>query len=379
MRCKMNRLFYVVLVVLLQLTACSKKGGPEQQEQNDPNNLKKIDNLVGSFMGTNKVPGISLAITKNGKLVFAKAYGFADKETAERATTSTRFRISSISKTITAVAIMKLVEENKLSLDDKIFGNDGILGNDYGTQPYKQYITSITVKHCLSHHVGGWSNNSNDPTMVNQSMDANALISWILNYRPLDVAPGTTYTYSNVGFMILGRVIEKVTGMSYEQYVKQNILAPAGITNMEIGGNTLAERKPNESRYHGASASEDPYGHNFRRRDANGGWIATPTDMARLFVRIDGFNTVPDLLQASTIQTMTTPPFAHKTYGLGVTLNGSTWSHGGSFPGSRSHWMRTSSGFTGVIFANSSVSGLNTLLEQIISASDIKWPETDLF
>lgn len=192
------------------------------------------------------------------------------------------------------------------------------------------------------------------------------------------IPPGSAYAYSNVGFMILGRVIEKITGMSYENYVKQNILSPSGIRNMQIGGNTLAERKPNETRYHG-SGSEDPYGYNFARRDANGGWIGSAIDMARLLVRIDGFPTVADILQPSTIQQMTTPPFAYKNYALGVTLSGNTWMHSGSFPGSRSFYIRTSSGFCGVIFANGSVSGLDDLLRQIVNASDVEWPEDDKF
>ncbi|HYE56232.1 MAG TPA: serine hydrolase domain-containing protein, partial [Chitinophagaceae bacterium] len=296
----------------------------------------------------------------------------------QRVDTSTLFRISSVSKTVTAAAIMKLMEENKLSLDSKIFGTGGILGNDFGTQPYKQYITDLTVKHCISHHVGGWGNASNDPTMVNQNMSANELISWILNNRPLDVAPGTAYAYSNVGFMILGRVIEKVSGLSYEQYVKQHILTPAGIKNMQIGGNTLADRKTNESKYHG-SGSEDPYGYNFVRRDANGGWIASAIDMSRLLVRMDGFPSVPDMFAPATMQKMTTPPFAFQGYACGITISGSKWSHSGSFPGSRSFWMRTGGGFCGVIYANGSVSGLEDLLEQIIGSSDIQWPEKDLF
>lgn len=365
-----------MMVVLL--AACSKKDNDNPPGPPASNGTDKVDNLVGTFMGKNNVAGIGLAVTRNGKLVYAKGYGFADKQTAARVDTSTLFRISSISKTVTAAAVMKLVEENRLSLDDKIFGDDGILENDFGTRPYKQYITSLTVKHCLSHHVGGWGNASNDPTMANNAMSSNELISWIINNRQLDVAPGSAYAYSNVGFMILGRVIEKITGMSYENYVKQNILSPSGIRNMQIGGNTLAERKPNETRYHG-SGSEDPYGYNFARRDANGGWIGSAIDMARLLVRIDGFPTVADILQPSTIQQMTTPPFAYKNYALGVTLSGNTWMHSGSFPGSRSFYIRTSSGFCGVIFANGSVSGLDDLLRQIVNASDVEWPEDDKF
>ncbi len=363
----------LIFIGIIGLGACSKESNPPTPPPSG-DGIAKVDDMVYRYMSQNSVPGATLAVSRNGKLVYAKAYGFADRESGERMTVNTRSRISSISKTVTAIAIMKLMEEGKLNLDDKIFGTGALLGNDFGTQPYKTHITSLTVKHCLSHHVGGWGNASNDPTMRNPSMDATQLISDIINNVPLSNAPGTSYAYSNVGFMILGRVIEKISGKSYEQYVKDEILTPIGITTMEIGGNTLADRKTNESKYHNAGA----YTGNFARRDANGGWIATATDLARLFVRIDGSATVTDILQSSTIQTMTTPPFNYKNYALGITLNGSTWSHGGSYSGSRSHWLRTGSGFVAAIMVNGDANNLQTLLENIVSAS-VEWPNEDLF
>src|SRR5690606_12201298 len=127
-------------------------------------------------------------------------------------------------------------------LDDHVFGDDGILGNDFGSQrPYRQYVTDLNIKHCLSNQVGGWGNGSNDPTMMRDDLDAQQLLSYIIDYVPLSNPPGTSYAYSNVGFMILGRVIEKITQKTYEQYVQDEILGPVGITGMEIGGNTLEE------------------------------------------------------------------------------------------------------------------------------------------
>ena len=368
----------VGFLLLMQLTACSSKNDPQPEPPaGGGSDMEQVDNLVRTFMSKNTVPGLSLAVTKNGKLVYAKGYGFADKETGDKVNTATRFRISSISKSITSAAIMKLVEEGKVNLNDKVFGTGAILGRDFGSLPYKPYITDLTVKHCLAHHVGGWGNASNDPTTAQNSLNANDLISWILNNRALDVPPGTVYTYSNVGFMILGRVIEKLSGLTYEQYVKDKILSPSGITKMEIGGSTLQERKADEAKYYG-TGSENPYGSNFSRRDANGGWIASASDLVKLFVHMDGVATVPDVLQASSIQTMTTPPFAHQGYALGMYVQGTKWYHGGSFSGSRSHGMRTGSGYCAVVFANSSVSGLQELLESVV-AQPVSWPEQDLF
>jgi len=366
--------FSMLFIALIGIGGCSKKGDVKPPPSGG-DGLEQVDELVYRYMSQQGVPGATLAVSRDGKLVYAQAYGFADSESGERMKTDTRSRISSISKSITAVAIMKLMEEGKLDLDDHVFGDDGILGNDFGSQrPYRQYVTDLTIKHCLSHHVGGWGNASNDPTMMRDDLDAQQLLSYIIDYVPLSNPPGTSYAYSNVGFMILGRVIEKITQKTYEQYVQDEILGPVGITGMEIGGNTLEERKPGESRYHSAGA----YTRNFSRRDANGGWVATATDLVRLFVHVDGVATVPDLLEGTTIQTMTTPPFDYQRYALGFNIDGSTWSHGGSFPGSRSHWIRTGSGVCAAIMVNGDASDLQSLLENIISAP-VEWPNENLF
>ncbi|WP_461534347.1 serine hydrolase domain-containing protein [Sinomicrobium sp.] len=360
-------------VLIVGLVACSEEGLVKAPPPSD-NELLKVDDLVYRYMSDQEVPGATLAVSLDGKLVYARAYGFADNETGRRMTVDTRSRISSISKGITSIAIMKLMEEGKIDLDDKIFGEDGILGTDFGTPPYQENVAALTVKHCLSHHVGGWPNNSSDPTGLRNELGAPELISYIIDNINLSNPPGTSYAYSNVGFMILGRVIEKITQKSYEQYVQEEILGPMGITDMEIGGNTLEEQKPNESRYHNSSA----YTRNFARRDANGGWIATASDLVRVLVHVDGFSTVPDILDEGTIQTMTTPPFDYPNYALGFYVNGSTWYHGGSYSGSRSHWIRTGSGMCAAIMVNGDATGLDDLLEDIVAAS-VEWPTEDLF
>lgn len=359
-----------LLGLFLIFASCAKDGSSDVKPPDATTDMDKIDDLVYRYMSQHSVPGATLAVAKDGKLVYTKAYGFADRDSGERMTVQTRSRISSISKTVTAIAIMKLYEEGKLDLDDRIFGPNGLLGDNFGSiRPYRPHVANLTVKHCLSHHVGGWGNASNDPTGMQNQLDATQLISWIIDNVALSGAPGTSYAYSNVGFMILGRVIEAVTQKTYEQYVQEEILAPIGITTMEIGGNTLDDRKPNESRYHQASA----YTANFSRRDANGGWIATSTDLVKLFLRADGFSTVPDLLQPATVQLMITPPFNYANYALGIYVRSGNWYHGGSFSGSRSHFVRTSSGMVAAILVNNNATGLDVLLNNVVGAS-VTWP-----
>ncbi|HLP91727.1 MAG TPA: serine hydrolase [Nostocaceae cyanobacterium] len=100
--------------------------------------LQAIEKVVAQFMQDYSVPGISFAIAKDGRLVLAGTYGYADTSTLEKVAPRHRFRIASCSKPITAIAIMKLVEQGKLKLSDTVFGADGILGTQYGTLPYKK-------------------------------------------------------------------------------------------------------------------------------------------------------------------------------------------------------------------------------------------------
>ena len=119
--------------------------------------LDLADIIAQTAMEAAGVPGMSIAIAKDGELVYARGFGFADPDSGEATLPEHRFRIASISKPITSVAIMGLIESGDLSLDDLIFGDDGVLGNDYGSEPYSDDLESITVQHLLEHTSGGWT------------------------------------------------------------------------------------------------------------------------------------------------------------------------------------------------------------------------------
>src|SRR5688572_20782952 len=191
--------------------------------------LATVDNVMTAFMEKYSIPGLSLAITKDERLVYLKAYGRAD---GGELSTKDRFRIASVSKPITSVTIMRLVELGRLSLDQRVFGAGGVLGTTYATQPYGAGITSITVDHLLHHTGGGWPNSGGDPMFANPTMSIHQLISWTLDNRPLASTPGSAYAYSNFGYAVLGRVIERVAGTDYASAVKTLVLDPAGITDM---------------------------------------------------------------------------------------------------------------------------------------------------
>ncbi len=385
-----NKIISLLCVGLgfVALTGCSKDDiakDPEESKTEIQADIPQIDNAVSNFMNIYSVPGVSIAITKDDKLVYAKSYGYADKSGNKEVNNSSLFRLASVSKTITSVAIMKLLEAGKISLDQIIFGDNGILGNAYGTLPYGQYITDITVNELLHHTGGGWGNSQNDPMFMDASMSQTELISWTLDNLPLEHEPGTHYDYSNFGFCLLGRVIEKISGQTYEQFVKDNVLNPIGITDMQIAGNTLAERKTNEVVYYGQS-NEDPYIYNVTRMDSHGGWISTATDLARFVVHIDGFDGKADILSASTLNTMTTTSSANSTYACGISVNVyNNWWHVGSIPGTCAEFVRASNGFNWVVLCNtrnlssSFINDMDQMLWGPISTSTTPWQDIDEF
>lgn len=346
--------------------------------------LPAVDHTVNSFMTQYHIPGMAIAITHHGKLVYAKGYGYADTLQQTPVTTNSLFRIASVSKCITATAILKLVDAKKLSLDASVFGKKGILGTTYGQPPYAENLRKITIRQLLQHTAGGWTNNGTDPMFSHPAMSADELISWTITHQPLGNTPGTVYAYSNFGYCVLGRVIEKVTGMSYEAYVKKAVLQPSGITNMQIGGNTLSQRKPNEVVYYGQHG-EQPYIYNITRMDAHGGWIASATDLARLLVHVDGFPAPADILSDTAITAMTTGSSANAGYALGWAVNPyHNWWHSGSLPGTASEIIRSHHGFTWVMLCNtrtdsSFFNDLDGLLWKAVNDPDTPWPAVDLF
>ena len=201
------------------------------------------------FMRSYDVPGLGVAIARHGVLVYDEAFGVADREAGERLTPAHRFRVASVSKPITSVAMFTLIEQGRLGLDDRVFGRSGILGNDFGSLPAGSQIDRITVEHLLTHTSGGWTNDGNDPMFQQPQLDHRSLIARTLASQPLTNQPGTTYAYSNFGYCVLGRVIEKVARRPYENFVLEAVLARAGVSGMEIAGNALADRRPLEVHY----------------------------------------------------------------------------------------------------------------------------------
>jgi len=337
----------------------------QTETQHLPTEAEKaaIAAIARDTMEKSNAPGLSVAVARHGEFVYQQGFGLADKSAGTPVTPSSLFRIASVSKPITSVAVFTLIEQGRLKLDDLIFGADGILKFDY-MEKYPDRVAKITLHHLLTHTCGGWDNTGKtavDPMFYKPKLNHRELITWTLHNLPLENEPGTHYAYSNFGFCLLGRVIEKITGQPYAEYVKQAVLSKCGIKDMRIGGNTLAQRAPDEVIYYGqAGSGTDVYGMNVTRMDSHGGWIATPSDLVRFAMHVDGFKTMPNILAADTIKDMTTATAQNANYACGWCVNRiPNWWHSGSLPGTLTIMVRTGSGLCWAAFANTRAENLD--------------------
>jgi len=254
---------------------------------------------------------------------------------------------------------------------------------------YSTNLTSITIDHLLTHTSGGWGDGIGGDTMFDRTdLDHDGLITWTIDTFPQVNAPGTIFAYSNFGYCLLGRIIERATGMSYEAWVAGNTLSQCGITGMQIAGDSLSERADDEVVYDGTNAPiegtskslGDPYGIPVRRMDAHGGWIATATDLLRVLVHTDGLDTSYDIIIADSVTNMTTGTMANPGYGRGwgIATAGSKWGHTGRLAGTESVVSKQAGGICFAVIANGNDIDTNQLGLDMANAVDDWGPGTPL-
>jgi len=332
------------------------------------------------------------------------------------------FRIASTSKPITAVAILKLVDQGEIALDTPIFPLLALEGPP--NAPYDLRLDTITVEQLLLHS-GGWNSAAGyDPQYqpwtllashvldAESPVEAETIVRYMLS-QPLDFDPGTLSAYSNFGFNVLGRVVEHLSGQSYEQFTIDNVLAPAGIASMAIGGTTLEERMDGEVKYYsppGLSTRESVYpdegfvpvgygSYYLPSLDAHGGWIASAQDLLKFTLAIDG-QRGDALLSEETVTALETTarPLSaaagagnvETSLGLGwnsaAVEDGYEWSHAGALEGSNCSWLvRKPGGLAAAFVFNSLPTDFGGFFNDLIPAlqealaGSATWPETDLF
>ncbi|HET6883349.1 MAG TPA: serine hydrolase domain-containing protein [Pirellulales bacterium] len=387
--------------------------------------LAPFDELMTSFVTEHQVPGAALAVTKDGSLVYARGFGWADVEAKRPVAPKALFRIASVSKPITAVAVLQLVERGLLKTDDKVLDLLGL--SPYlqaGTKPDERW-QQITVADCLR-HTGGWDRDvSGDPIGWAREIGAAfglrgpatpADIVRFMMGQPLDFEPGSRFAYSNLGYLVLGRIIEKVTGEKYEAHVKREVLEPLGIRSARLGF-ALARRRANgEVKYYDSQHRTGPslwpphqqvpvqYGvDNLDGFEAHGGWIASAVDLVRFAAAFDKPEACR-LLRPATIAEMWSrpagaagyeadgrPKAAYYGYGWSVRPVGDEgqanhW-HSGHIAGSEALLVRRWDGLDWAVVFNTAntpdgKNRLVTLIDGLIhqAADQVKrWPSRNLF
>jgi CubicO group peptidase (beta-lactamase class C family) len=369
-----------------------------------------LDRNVVAMMKKWNVPAVTVAVVKNGKLVFAKGYGYANLESKTPVQPNALFRIASVSKMLTAVSTLQLVEQGKLSLDARALD---VLTDYVPPAGADARLGTITIRMLLQHS-GGWDVSvSGDPSSKQVEIasalgvPAPAKCAEIFRYmlgKPLDFDPGTKFAYSNLSFCVLGRVIERVSGETYQDYVKNHVLEPAGVHAMYIGTTQQGGQGPGEVTYYDVSGAPlvnsvfpgegqvpMPYG-GFEVLDSASGWVASSVDLLRFMSALDGSRTSPALLGAPMLQQMTANPGLpgldpSMWYGFGTFVGPSPnrWWHSGTGAGIQAQLCHDSTGYSYAMLANTNTidpTAFAPALEDAVKSAldtDFVGSEADLF
>ncbi len=377
------------------------------------NTLTDSEMFVGAekgiewFMKNWDIKGASVAVARDGKLLYARGFGYASVPDSLPVEPYHRFRVASVSKLVTAVAVMKLQEQGKLSVSEKVFGPGAILDDTLFANPKDPRVYDITVGHLLSHEAG-WSQRYGDqmfmPEVIARSLDVpmpvdlKTIIRFALS-KNLHFTPGTGQSYSNLGYSILGLVIEEASGVDYETFCRKEILEPIGIYDMAMGHNLPEAALPLEVSYYevenntlkpsiygtGEMVMACRGGNDIETLGSAGGWVATAPDLMRLLLAIDGFEQPKDILAPESIEFMTDVYNGFAPVGWRATLPNGTWWRTGSFSGTTAMMKRMPDGTAWVVLMNSSswngpelTSDIDQMMYRFLQKVN-QWPETDLF
>ncbi|MCC5576556.1 beta-lactamase family protein [Microtetraspora sp. AC03309] len=371
--------------------------------------LSSFDSTMKAFMQARNISCGSLAVARKGKLVLARGYTWTTSTVLKTQPTSL-FRIASLSKPITAAAILKLVQDGKLKLTDRL--PDLLTLTPPSGKTLDPRLANVTVLRLLQ-HLGGWDSSvTTDPMFsdltISRALGAALPVGQadIIRYASgltLNHDPGSTYAYANYDYMLLGRIIEKVSGMPYATYVQQKILGPRGITRMRLGrtlkANAVTGEVPYVSQYSGktvfdasAASVPAPYGSfSLENMAAHGGWLGSAVDLVR-FAGI--FDAASSVLTSTSISRAFAQPETGVNdggwwYGCGwsvrnVTGGRNTW-HTGSLPGTSTILVRRYDGLTWAALFNQrddasglSYSDIDSALHKAANAVTT-WPTGDLY
>jgi CubicO group peptidase (beta-lactamase class C family) len=319
-------------ILALELVAIPRPAAFPIRRLTESEAVAGVEALLRKKAAADRFSGTAL-VAKDGEVLFAGAYGQADRERAIPNALDTHFRIGSMNKMFTAVATLQLVEAGKLALDDPV-------GTHLRGYPNKDVATKVTVRHLLTHTGGTGDIFGPDYDRNIQSLREHSDYVKLYGSRPPRFEPGSRFEYSNYGFILLGAIVEAASGDSYYDYVREHVFRPAGMTSTD----SLPESEdvPNRSigymrPYPGANSLQPntlllPW-----RGTAAGGGYSTVGDLLRFARALTSHR----LLSSESTELLLTGK-VDLGYGLryafgfvdGRDASGNGWvGHGGAFPG----------------------------------------------
>jgi len=279
----------------------------QEKPQSDP--IARMEKIIQSYVADHKFMG-SVLVARDGKTLLDKGYGFANLEWQIPDTPTTKFRIGSITKQFTAASILLLEERGKLKTDD----------------PVKKYMPDapaawdkVTIFHLLTHTSGipSFTSFPDLPKRQLEAMTPQQLVDWFRD-KPLEFEPGTKWNYSNSGYVLLGYLIEKISGQSYADFVQQNIFTPLGMKDSGYDSNSAIIERRAAGYAPGKNGPENAGFVNMTVPLSAGGLYSTTEDLLRWEQGLFGGK----LLSPASLAKMTTPFKEDYAFGLGVSSQG---------------------------------------------------------
>ena len=282
----------------------------------------KVDVYVKQEMAKYKIPGLTMAVVKNGKILKLKGYGVASIEFDAPTNENTIYQLFSVSKIFAGVAVMKLVEDGKLSLDTPV---TDVIEN----LPAQWKV--VRIRHLLT-HTSGLQEMSANPRFACLSEDKKRQVTAeeemeFIAEMPLKFQPGEKFSYHQSGYRLLGMIVEKLTKKSYADFLKERVFAPLGMNSTQFGGTEAAVIKRRSSTSYSRESGElRAWLYPFSIRDyPAAGLNSSATDVARFLMALDAGK----ILKQDSLQTMWSPVRLNDGTGKGYSLGWTVGEHKG--------------------------------------------------
>lgn len=266
------------------------------------------DAFVAAEMREQTIPGLAIAVVRSGKVVLARGYGLANVELRTPATADTVFHLASLTKQFTAAAVLLLVEDGKLALDDRV--------SRY-LEPAPEPWREVTVRQLLA-HTSGIKDHMNEMNAVTCEGTNPAEIVSQVGRMPLNFPPGTRSSYSNTGYLVLGMVVERVAGKPFDAFLTERVFAPLGMTRTRR--NSVDDIIPDRASGYvlsGGTLRNSPYLEPTLNDNADSGLVSSAADLAKWGAALDGDTVLRPASRAAMWTPATLADGSATDYGLG--------------------------------------------------------------